>query len=111
MNKILSTLLLCLLINVTHAKTQTYTVIHGGGIDDISLTLTDSKGKEYHAYCDHKCGDWFDYVEETEGEMLKKKYLDKKVQADIQYENNHDRIVGPGENEKLYFIKKIQFLK
>ncbi|OTG89793.1 hypothetical protein [Acinetobacter sp. ANC 3832] len=111
MKKLIPILFLCSLSSVSFAKPQTYTVLNGGGIDDLGLGLKNNKGKEYHVYCDQKCGDWFEYDEESQSETLKQKYIGKKVMAEIKFENNRDRIAGPGANETLYFIKQIKFIK
>lgn len=92
------------------AKMQTYTIIWGGGVDDTSLTLKDTKNKEIHAYCMDQCGNWFKSSTEHEGVTLNTKYKGKKVLAEFSYENNNDRIAGPSADEKLYFIKKIKLL-
>ena len=95
----------------SNAKPQTYTILNGGGVDDLSLILKDNKNKEIDAFCDQKCGNWFDPDEKSGGEHIKKNYIGKKVQAEINVENNRDRIVGPGANEKLSFIKNIKLIK
>lgn len=92
------------------AKIQTYTIVNGGGVDDIALGLKDPKNKEIHAYCINKCGDWFEPSTEHEGETLKSKFKGKKVSAELSYEINNDRIVGPGNDARLHFIKKIKSL-
>lgn len=92
------------------AKMQTYTIVAGGGVDDTFLTLKDNKHKELHAYCMDKCGDWFEPSTEHDGETLKTKYKAKKVVAELSYEINHDRIVGPGDDAKLVFIQRIKLL-
>ncbi|RZG88555.1 hypothetical protein EXE10_01775 [Acinetobacter sp. WCHAc060033] len=111
MKKIILSLMILSISAFSNAKSQTYTILNGGGVDDLGLILKDSKNKEVHAYCDQKCGDWFDPDEESGGEHIKKKIIGKKVQAEIKVENNRDRIVGPGANERLSFIKNIKLIK
>ncbi len=83
----------------------------GGGVDDLSLMLKNVQGKTIHAYCDQKCGKWFDPDEEIDGQTLKKQYFEKKVQADIKLEKNAGRVAGPSDDESFYFIKHIKLLK
>lgn len=111
MKKIILGIMILSVCTLSSAKPQTYTILNGGGVDDLSLILKDNKNKEINAYCDQKCGDWFDADEESGGEHIKKKYIGKKVQAEIKVENNRDRIVGPGANERLSFIKNIKLIK
>ncbi|CAM4320799.1 hypothetical protein [Acinetobacter pragensis] len=90
------------------ADIKAYTLINGGGIDDLSIELKDVKNRHIYAYCIHQCGDWFAYDPESDGYALKKKYQGAKVWASLSYEENHDRIVGPSHDEELYFVKKIK---
>jgi hypothetical protein len=110
MKKIMLLAILTSVCSLSIAKMQTYTIIWGGGVDDTALTLKDAKNKEIHAYCLNKCGDWFEPSTEHEGETLITKYKGKKVLVEFSYENNKDRIAGPGADEKLYFIKKIKLV-
>lgn len=96
--------------SLSYAKEKTYTLISGGGVDDTALGLKDSKAQQYDAYCQHKCGDWFEPSEEHDGMTLKPQYKGKKVRAEITLEQNRDRIVGPGDDEMLYFIRKIKLI-
>mgnify|MGYP003414664183 FL=1 len=92
------------------AKMLTYTIVSGGGVDDRFLGLMNHQGQEIHSYCLDQCGNWFEPSTEHEGETLKSKYKGQKVSAKLSYEINNDRIVGPGDDEKLYFIQKIKLL-
>lgn len=94
-----------------YAQSQHYTIQSGGGVDDIALGLKNAKGKEFWAYCQDQCGNWFQYNAQDQVEQLNPRYKGKKVIADLSLEKNKGRIVGPGEEGKLYFIKKIMLLK
>lgn len=61
-----------------YAGTQNYILVDGGGTDDLSLMLKNIQGKTIHAYCNQKCGKWFDPDEEIDGQTLKKQYINKK---------------------------------
>lgn len=110
MKKQIFALMLLLASNLSYAKVQTYTILYGGGVDDTSLGLKNIKGKEISAYCLNKCGDWFEPSDEHDGNQLQKRYIGKKVKAELSYELNGDRIIGPGEDEKFFFIKSIKML-
>ncbi len=110
MKKIFLFFLFSFICSFSTAKMQTYTILNGGGVDDTSLGLMDDHGREIHSYCLDQCGDWFESSTEHEGETLKNQYKGRKVSAELSYQINHDRIVGPGDDEKLYFIQKIKLL-
>lgn len=105
----LFSLLICI-SSLSVAKMLTYTIVSGGGVDDTSLGLKDRQGREIHSYCMDQCGSWFKPSTEHEGETLKSKYKGQKVSAELSYEMNNDRIVGPGNDAKLYFIQTIKLL-
>ncbi|MFT0692599.1 hypothetical protein ACDX34_00510 [Acinetobacter bereziniae] len=110
--KKLSLILVSFAISLSaYAKTQNYILVGGSGVDDLSLMLKNVQGKTIHAYCDQKCGKWFDPDEEIDGQTLKKQYFEKKVQADIKLEKNAGRVAGPSDDESFYFIKHIKLLK
>lgn len=67
MNKIL---LIFTCISISHfanAKTQNYILTNGGGIDDNGLLLKNTQGKTIYAYCNQKCGQWFDMMKKQGG--------------------------------------------
>lgn len=111
MKKIILGLLILSVSTLSIAKPQTYTILNGGGVDDLSLILKDSKNKEIHAFCDQKCGNWFDADEDSGGEHIKKKFIGKKVQAELKLEINGDRVIGPGADAEFNFIKNIKLIK
>ena len=113
MNKIKFLILSITMLSISttiFANFKTYTIIYGGGVDDIALGLKDDQGRERHAYCLEQCGDWFDPSSEHEGYTLKKKYICKEANVDLSYEINADRIVGPGDDAELFFIKGIELI-
>jgi hypothetical protein len=65
-------------------------------------------GQEIEVYCTTHCGEWFDVEEGTEVYQLKKSVTGKRVRLEYAVEPNRDRIAGPGSNERLTFVKKIQ---
>lgn len=105
----LFSLLICI-SSLSVAKMLTYTIVTGGGVDDRFLGLINQQGQEIDSYCLDQRGNWFEPSTEHEGETLKSKYKGQKVSAELSYEINNDRIVGPGHDEKLYFIQKIKLL-
>lgn len=111
MKKYILILLIYTACSAVFAKPQQYTLESGGGIDDTALGLKDGKGKKFWVYCQEKCGPWFIYDEQEQHESLSPHYKGRKVIAELSLENNKDRIAGPGEDEKLYFIKTIKLLK
>ena len=90
------------------ADIKAYTLVNGGGIDDLSVQLKDVKNRDINAYCVQHCGNWFVFNAESDGYSLKKKYQGAKVWASLSYEQNRDRIAGPSADEELFFIKKIK---
>ncbi|WP_312967986.1 hypothetical protein [Acinetobacter gerneri] len=94
---------------LTYAKPAEYTIVHGGGVDDISLEIKDQK-RTYDVYCQDLCGNWFLEDPNGGGEQIDPKYVGRKVLADFKLEANKGRIIGPAENEKLYFFKSLKLL-
>ncbi|MFW1736937.1 hypothetical protein [Acinetobacter sp. ULE_I037] len=111
MKKILLILICISYSHFANAQTQNYILVNGGGIDDNGLLLKNIQGKTIYANCNQKCGQWFDHDEETSGQILKKEYIEKKIQADIQFEKNADRVMGPSADESFYFINQIKFIE
>lgn len=87
------------------------TLIGGGGTDDMRLIIQPPGGKKLEAYCDGHCGDWFDTVGDSEFAELKRALKNQKVRAEIAVEPNRGRIAGPGENDRLLFIKNVRLVK
>ncbi|MFM9926877.1 hypothetical protein VLK31_28090 [Variovorax sp. H27-G14] len=103
--------LLALLPGVALAASLAGTLREGGGIDDLHIVVQSATGQRVTAYCDGHCGDWFDEDAASEGSRLKKKLVGKQVLLDYRREPNKDRIAGPGANEALDFVKKVELLK
>ncbi|WP_446083341.1 hypothetical protein [Acinetobacter sp. 1125_18A] len=79
MKKILFVLTCISISHFAYAKTQNYILTNGGGVDDNGLLLKNTQGKTIYAYCNQKCGQWFDHDEETGGQILKKEYIEKRA--------------------------------
>ena len=94
---------------LTYAKPAEYTIVHVGGVDDTFLEIKDQK-RIYNVYCEELCGNWFLEDPNSGGEQIDPKYVGRKVLADFKLEVNKGRIVGPAENEKLYFFKSLKLL-
>ncbi len=67
-------------------RLKAYTLINGGGIDDLAVQLVDLKNRHINAYCVQHCGNWFVYNPEFECYSLKKKYQGAKVWTSLSYE-------------------------
>ncbi len=93
-----------------NSQFETYTIIYGGGVDDLGLGLKDPQGKEYHAYCSQQCGDWFEFDQDSLGEKLKNQLKGRQAVVDLSYEINAGRIVGPDDEDELNFIKSIKLI-
>lgn len=93
------------------AATVTGTLVAGGGIDDHSIDIKTAKGQIVTAYCHSVCGPWFTEPDQNEAVYLKKALRGKKVVLEYVTESNRNRIAGPGDDEPLNFIKKIQFMQ
>ncbi len=91
------------------AATVTGKLMHGGGIDDMQITVKVPGGKTISAYCDQHCGDWF-ITGEHDIARLKRKLMGKKIVLTYAEEKNRDRIAGPGEEGTLTFVKKVELL-
>jgi len=111
MNRLLLLPLASLLPGLALAASLSGTLTAGGGIDDLSVTVRSASGQKIDVYCDQQCGDWFDEDKASEGYRLKKKLVGKQVLLDYRKEPNRDRIAGPGANDLLNFVKKIELLK
>ncbi len=94
----------------TLAKPEIYKITGGGGMDDMQLQLQNLQGKKYNAYCNLKCGEWFYQDEDSEYSTLKDQLINKKVLAEIKFEKNNDRVAGPSNDEKFYFIQSLKLL-
>jgi hypothetical protein len=92
------------------------TTLHGklesaAGIDDVAITVRTNAGGAVHAYCNGQCrDDWF-ATDKDGARSLKPSLRGRKVVIDVATEHNNGRIAGPGEDEKLLFVKRIRLQK
>ena len=93
------------------AASLTGTLRDGGGIDDLHVVVQPAAGQRVTAYCDGHCGDWFDEDPASGGSRLKKALVGRQVLLDHRREPNRDRVAGPGSDDALDFVKKIELLK
>ena len=100
---------LCLGSSTVFAKVVTGNLVAGGGMDDMALSIKDSRGHITQAYCLNKCGKWFD-VDSNDFSILKREYKNKKVVVDVESRLNRGAIAGPSDDEVFLFIKKINFV-
>ena len=114
MEKILSAIglaMLAQLAQVAHAKTLDGVLLSAGGIDFLAITIVASDGKQYTGYCDGDCGDLVDQPDPDRPSKIKPGLGKRKVRVIMVREVNGNRIPGPGADEKLNFIKKLEFIK
>jgi hypothetical protein len=90
------------------AATLSGTLRGGGGIDDLHVVVQSATGQRITAYCDGHCGDWFDEDAESGGSRLKKALIGRQVTLDHRREPNRNRIAGPGPDETLDFVRRIE---
>jgi hypothetical protein len=102
----------CLLAATAQASSISGVLTEGGGIDDRSLTVEDSKGNSVEAYCqpESACGDWFTAPDENDAVVLKDEFKGRKVVLDYRQEPNGDRIAGPDEGEEVNFVNSLEFV-
>ena len=100
-----------LLVPLASAASFEGTLIGGGGTDDMRLIIQAAGGKKLEAYCDGHCGDWFRSVGDSEVAELKRTLKHRKVRGELAVEPNRGRIAGPGENDRLLFVKNVRMVK
>lgn len=110
LNTLRATALACTLAlpAVVHAEALSGTLIAGGGIDDLSLTVQKANGQQIIVYCNNLCGDWFIEDPSTESRHLKKALRHARIELEYKAARNRGRIAGPGDDEVLNFLKKVQ---
>lgn len=87
------------------------TLESAAGIDDDAITVRTSAGGKVYAYCDGRCNkSWFN-TDANGAISLKPSMRGRKVVIDVATEHNNGRIAGPGEDEKLLFVKGIRLQK
>lgn len=77
-------------------------------MDDLAITIFTEDGRRVRAYCDGKCGDWFESADENGETKLSSRFKGHKLALTVSIEANKSRIVGPGANEKLTFVKQVR---
>jgi hypothetical protein len=85
------------------------TLVGGGGIDDMSLSIKADNGEIIEAYCNKQCGDWF-YEDERAISFLKESLIGHNVSVDYVFEASEGRIAGPSDDEQFNFINNVKFL-
>lgn len=96
---------------IAKQATLTGVLMGGGGVDDNFIIVLTDDGRRAWAYCTDRCDSNLFVSQEDEGYSLNPSMVGKKVSVTFANEPNNARIVGPGENEMLIFVKKIQFIK
>jgi len=87
------------------------TLESAAGIDDDAITVRTSAGGKVHAYCDGHCNkNWFN-ADANGAISLKPALRGREVVIDVATEHNNGRIAGPGEDEKLLFVKGLRLQK
>ena len=116
--KIIGLLALLMVGLSAHAKDRTVVgrLVGGGGIDDNSLTIVDSKGlfgkkgRKITAYCKiSECDKLFQHGADDLME-LKPNYKGENAAVILTRRANNDEIAGPANDEMLYFVKKIKWI-
>jgi len=83
-------------------------LVGGGGVDDMLLNIKAGNGRVVRAYCNGRCGDWF--VADRDGVYsLAGKLVNKAVRVTVTRQRNKGRIAGPGEQDVLPFVTRIDF--
>lgn len=103
-------LLMAMLPGFAAAASVTGVLVSGGGIDDMSLTIKSRKGEEIYVFCTTRCGDWFGPRDNDDVVSLRKGLAGRKVKVTYAEEENRDRIAGPSSDERLNFLKKLEWL-
>lgn len=102
--------LLACLPSMSMAAALMGTVVNGGGIDDLRLEIRRDQGKVETVYCLDRCGDWFDDGA-NESAVLKPMFKGRRAVIEATREPNRGRIAGPGEQDHLWFVRKVEWQK
>ena len=92
------------------AATFTGTLVNGGGVDATTITFRRDDGNRVHAIC-MTCGDWLKYSDDGDIVGLLPAYLGKRATVTVKEERNGGRIESAGKDDRLVFVKKIEFVK
>lgn len=103
-------LLMVMLPGFAAAASVTGVLVSGGGIDDMSLTIKSRKGEEIYVFCTPRCGDWFGPRDKDDMVSLRMGLAGKRVRVTYAEEENRDRIAGPSGDERLNFLKTLEWL-
>jgi len=90
--------------------TFTGTLVGGGGEDATFITIRRDDGNRVRAICT-TCGDWIKITDEGGADGLLPAYLGKRVAVTVKEERNGGRIESADKDDKLVFVKKIDFVK
>ncbi|WP_371765130.1 hypothetical protein [Massilia sp.] len=83
----------------------------GGGSDADQVTVLTDKGERIHAYCTRLCDDLFSEPDDHDVVSLRKDLVGRRVTVEVAIERNAGRIAGPGDGERIPFVKHIKLLK
>lgn len=97
--------------DIKNPETISGTLISGGGIDDLSITIFTADGRRIQAYCVGNCGDWFARTDGGDETVLSPRFAGRTVVLTVAPETNRSRIVGPSKDEKLIFVKQVRLNK
>lgn len=102
---------LLVLPHLAFAATISGKLTSGGGMDDMSVTVTLAGGDKITAYCVGKCSDNLFYTDRDGFSDLKKRFKGKKVVLTYTTEKSNDRIIGADDGEMINFVKKFTFVR
>lgn len=108
-----STALALLLLPIpffAYAQTYEGSIVGGGGIDDMQISVRVSSSQSISAYCNQQCGDWF--VEDDDAvSQIKPQMIGRKVRIVVKRERNDGRVAGPSDDEEFLFIKSMTLMR
>jgi len=95
-----------------HAETLTGTLVAGGGIDDLFITVRQADGKKVSAYCNNLCGDsdQLFVADRDEAFSLRKSFRNKPVRVTIAHQRNHNRFAGPASDDPVIVVTHFEFV-
>jgi hypothetical protein len=82
-----------------------------GGTDDPFVTVLTDQGERIYAYCLQHCDGLLGESDDNDGAALRPGLAGKRVAVDVAIERNADRIVGPGNDDRIPLVKHIKLLK
>jgi hypothetical protein len=95
-----------------HAETLTGTLVAGGGIDDLFITVRQADGKTVSAYCNSLCGDpdQLFVADRDEVFALGKSFRNKPVRVTVAHQRNHNRFAGPASDDPVIVVTHFEFV-